>query len=497
VSGGHHGSAAAAENGWPQRRSERTWGPVTVFGTSIATAVATWCFIIGGLVSYYLMAKPGTLAILAGSLIGMFFIVLALLPVCTRYGIDSVTSVRPQFGVQGSLLTVVIIFAVTLGWNLILFIFLGRATTSIFRGLGLEVPGWVTGTAAAVGVIVVLVALWPGPHRLRDLGIPIATMTLIFGAAVMALLLHHLGPGTLLTAPPVAPAPDAPTNWASGLEVLIAANLSWWAYTGGIVRNGTSARSSLWSVVIGLGLGVGIGSLAGFYAGLVIPASGGDPTQFLVEVGGPVIGILLLLFIIIADLGTALVGVFAATIALRQVPTRLVGSWQRSVLLASLPALVMAGLFPNAVYDHFSTFLAFLGVCLGPICGIQIVDFFLLRRQRLHVASLYDFSPTGDYRFWFGWNPVALVAFAAGVMTYLALLNPVTYESHGFFAYTTASVPSVVVGGAVYWLGTVLIVRPAGKGGYPSHRLSDDPPSESSSRLPSSRRLEPTLDDQH
>lgn len=406
------------------------------------------------------------MAILAGSLIGMFFIVLALLPVCTKYGIDSVTSSRPQFGVQGSLLSVVIIFAVTLGWNLVLFIFLGRATVSILKGLGLAAPGWVTGAAAAVGVLVVLVALWPGPHRLRDLGVPLAVMTLAFGTAVMALLLHHLGVESLLSAPPVDPAPDASTNWASGLEVLIASNLSWWAYTGGIVRNSSSARSSLWPVILGLGLGVGVGSLAGFYAGLVIPDSGGDPTQFLVDVGGPVIGILLLLFIIVADLGTALVGVFAATIALRQVPIRFIGSWQRSVLLASLPALVIAGLFPDAAYRHFSTFLAFLGVCLGPICGIQIIDFLLLRRQRLHVASLYDFSPTSDYRFWFGWNPVGVLAFGAGVATYLALLDPLTYVSRGFFAYTTASVPSAVVAGAVFWLGTVLVVRPAGKGGY-------------------------------
>ena len=473
-----HASAAASENGWPQRRSERTWGPVTVFGTSIATAVATWCFIIGGFVSYYLSAAPGTLAILAGSLIGMFFIVLALLPVCTKYGIDSVTSIRPQFGVHGSTLAVIIIFAVTLGWNLILFIFLGRATTSIVRGLGVAAPEWTTGVAAAVGVVVVAAVLRAGPHRLRDLGIPIAVLTLVFGVVVMALLIHKLGVGALLDAQPSAPAADAPTNWASGLEVLIASNLSWWAYTGGIVRNAKSARSSLWSVVLGLGLGVGVGSLAGFYAGLVLPDSGGDPTQFLVEVGGPVVGILMLLFIIVADLGTALVGVFAATIALRQVPTRLVGTWQRSVLLASLPALIMAGLFPTTVFEHFSTFLAFLGILLGPICGIQIVDYFLLRRQRLHVASLYDFSPSGAYRFWGGWNPVGLLAFAAGVVVYLFLLDPVTYESHGVFAYTTASIPSVAVAGALYWLGTVLVVRPAGRGGYPSrHRRSASHPS--------------------
>ncbi|WP_197377054.1 hypothetical protein [Mycolicibacterium baixiangningiae] len=33
--------------------------------------MVTWCFSIGGFVSYYLGATPGTFAVLAGSLIGI------------------------------------------------------------------------------------------------------------------------------------------------------------------------------------------------------------------------------------------------------------------------------------------------------------------------------------------------------------------------------------------------------------------------------------------
>ncbi|MGW4729513.1 purine-cytosine permease family protein [Streptomyces shenzhenensis] len=474
--GGPHTGELAVENGWPQLRSERQWGAFTVFSTSIATAIATWCFIIGGFVSYYLTAVPGTMAIIAGSLIGMFFIVLALLPVCTKYGIDSVTSSRPQFGVRGSLLSVLIIFGTTLGWNLILFIFMGRATTSILRGFGITVPGWTTGAAGVLGILVVLAVLRGGPHKLRDLGPPIAALTLVFGVIVMVLLVHRIGISALLSAPAVAPSSDSHTNWASGLEVLIASNLSWWAYTGGIVRNSPSSRTSLWSIVVGLGLGVGAGSLAGFYAGLVIPGSGGDPTQFLVRVGGPAIGILLLLFIIIADLGTAMVGVYAAAIALRQVPGKLsTWSWQSSVVLASLPAVVLVGFFPDVVFHHFSTFLSFLGVCFGPICGIQIVDFFLLRKQRLDVAALYDFSHTGAYRFWGGVNPVGFLAFAVGVATYLYLLDPVTYQSRVPFPYLTASLPAVVVSGLAYWAGAVLVLKPLGTGGYQARPIKTNP----------------------
>ena len=72
---------AAMQDGLPQPRGKRTWGPFTIFSTSVATAIATWCFIIGGFVAYYLPAGTGTLAIIAGSLGGILFLVLACLPV--------------------------------------------------------------------------------------------------------------------------------------------------------------------------------------------------------------------------------------------------------------------------------------------------------------------------------------------------------------------------------------------------------------------------------
>jgi NCS1 family nucleobase:cation symporter-1 len=55
---------------------------------------------------------------------------------------------------------------------------------------------------------------------------------------------------------------------------------------------------------------------------------------------------------------------------------------------------------------------------------------------------------------------------AAGFATYLYLLNPVSYASHSPYEYLTASLPTAVAGGLVYYLVTVLIVKPAGKGDY-------------------------------
>lgn len=53
-----------------------------------------------------------------------------------------------------------------------------------------------------------------------------------------------------------------------------------------------------------------------------------------------------------------------------------------------------------------------------------------------------------------------------GFGTYLYLLNPVSYASHSPYEFLTASLPTAVVGGLVYLIATLAIVRPAGKGDY-------------------------------
>ena len=53
-----------------------------------------------------------------------------------------------------------------------------------------------------------------------------------------------------------------------------------------------------------------------------------------------------------------------------------------------------------------------------------------------------------------------------GCSSYIYLLNPITYESHGPFRFLTASLPSTLLAAVVYLAVTRLFVIPAGRGGY-------------------------------
>ena len=68
-------------------------------------------------------------------------------------------------------------------------------------------------------------------------------------------------------------------------------------------------------------------------------------------------------------------------------------------------------------------FLGGVGALMGPVFGILIVDYYLIRRQHTVVADLYSEAPQGIYHYTRGFNPRALTALAisgtAGVLTAL------------------------------------------------------------------------------
>lgn len=134
--------------------------------------------------------------------------------------------------------------------------------------------------------------------------------------------------------------------------------------------------------------------------------------------------------------------------------------------MAIVPVAVVGIFLPDVFFNNFGTFLAFIGVFFAPLCAIQIVDFLILRGQRLDVRALYDGGETAPYYYWGGFNPAALAGMAAGFFTYLYLLNPLSYVSRSPYEILTASLPTAFVGGLVYFIVTVALVKPAGKGGY-------------------------------
>jgi nucleobase:cation symporter-1, NCS1 family len=209
-------------------------------------------------------------------------------------------------------------------------------------------------------------------------------------------------------------------------------------------------------------------SIVGLAAMLVLQVP--DPTAWLVSLGGPLYGLIALVFVMAANLGPSLAGVYSTAIGLRRVPALGNVPWRLLILLAIVPVAAVGVLIPEEFFSSFGTFLAFIGVFFAPLCGIQIADTFVLRKNVLNIRGVYQDGADSPYEFWAGFNPAALLAMAAGFLTYFYLLNPVSYESRWPYQYTTASLPAAVIAAIVFVAVTRFFVMPAGKGDYQSAR---------------------------
>jgi nucleobase:cation symporter-1, NCS1 family len=71
-------------------------------------------------------------------------------------------------------------------------------------------------------------------------------------------------------------------------------------------------------------------------------------------------------------------------------------------------------LYNNPEVIHYT--LETLGAFIGPLFGVLIADFYLVRRQRVVVDDMFTMAPEGRYFYRKGYHPPALIATAVGAV---------------------------------------------------------------------------------
>ncbi|MBN9073878.1 MAG: NCS1 family nucleobase:cation symporter-1 [Rhizobiales bacterium] len=114
-----------------------------------------------------------------------------------------------------------------------------------------------------------------------------------------------------------------------------------------------------------------------------------------------------------------------------------------------IAALIALALYPFAPWEGGAAhFVGMVGNTMGPIFGVMMVDYYLIRKGRLDVEALY--REDGEYRFGNGWNTNALVAFAVGILFSSILpgftdIMPSWWGIYGWFF-------GVAISGVIYYV---------------------------------------------
>lgn len=458
----------AIEGSWPLLKRDRVWGLRGIYAVTVSAGIAGWAYAIGGAVAYYLPAWLGTMAMIGGALLGTYIVFYASVPIGVKYGLDTIGGTKPSFGTRGSYVTIVMQYIAIIGWNCVLLILLGKSVGEVLVASGaigedMKFTWQVIGSLVAIAISFGL--LWRGARMVRSASMVIATLVVISGVILFVFLVVNFGFNPINDAKPMASTGDGKLDFTLAFEVLTATLLTWWPYMGSIMRMSKTTGQAKWPAMMCLGVLTAVISLLGLYAALVTQSA--DPAVYMVNVAGVWGGALALAFLALANIGTAIVGVWVTAVGLKQIPAlqhRL--GWKPTIFVILVPVAVVAGTVPNFFFDKFSQFLAFQGMVFGPICGVMIIDYFVFRKSRVHLPSVYDFSPASHYNYWGGVNWMAILATGAGIVTYYYLLNPYLYTNRQPFEWTGASVPSVLVAMLVYYVLTKAVTMPLKKGGY-------------------------------
>ena len=87
-------------------------------------------------------------------------------------------------------------------------------------------------------------------------------------------------------------------------------------------------------------------------------------------------------------------------------------SWRMGGMIAAVGSVLITpwNLYNSPDTIHYT--LDVLGAFIGPLYGVLIADYYLVKRQLINVDDLYTLSPSGRYHYYKGVNPVAVIATA-------------------------------------------------------------------------------------
>jgi len=450
---GHEDSAFGR---MPLLIGEREYGTASAHTTCFAYSIATWCFLTGSFVAELVGAVEGIVCLIAGNLIGIFITTMALGLGCQRYGIEQIDCCKPAFGQRGVKIPLIFYLINMLGWSGLLLVMFGNGIRNIALTLGFETGDWIVGAGVALGLWLSYMIVTHGVHLLSISNSILTPGIAILVAFMFYTLFHDYGWEAIAAAPPLDPGPNPITNYVIAIELGIASGISWWGGVGFLARNTRSQRNAIYPEIVQLGFSGAVACCIGLFSALVVQSN--DPTEWMVPLGGVVMGLFALVFVAAANITSTAVSFFASGLAMRHVKRFRTTPWWQLMLVLIVPCLPFV-FWPAKLFSLGDAFLAYNGTMYAPISGILFADYFFLRKQKLNLRALFEDDPSGEYYFHRGFNWLALGSLLLGQIVYIIMYNPISGEIHQLSNYIPASVASSVLPALVYGVGMRMLGR--------------------------------------
>jgi nucleobase:cation symporter-1, NCS1 family len=407
---------------------KRSWGTYNYASLWVAMSVCIPTYMLAsGLIAEGMDWIQAILTILLGNLI-------VLLPMLlnahagTKYGIPFPVFVRASFGVRGANLPAVLRALVACGWFGIQTWIGGQAIFSMLRILwpsatNFPGAGWL---CFFFFWCINMVVIWRGIETIKFLEGIGAPFMLLVGLLLLFWVTRKAGG--------MGPVLHAPSKFHSTSEFFhvfvpsLTGMVGFWATVALNIPDFTRYAKSQRAQALGQAIGLPTAMTLYSFIGVAVTSASvvlfgeaiWDPVALLGRFNEPLIAFVALVALLIATLNTNVAAnVVSPSNDFSNLRPSLI-SFRTGGLITGVVGILMMPWKLMATYSSYIFgWLVGYSALLGPIAGIMICDYFVVRRGYLNLADLY--RRNGLYEYSSGFNFKALVALAAGI--FIALIG--------------------------------------------------------------------------
>jgi nucleobase:cation symporter-1, NCS1 family len=457
----------------PTTPAQRHWGTYNYAALWISMSVNILTYMLAAsLIQGGMNWKQAVATVFLGNTIVLIPMLLNSHP-GARYGIPFPVLARASFGVRGANVAAVLRALVACGWFGIQTWIGGEAISTLIATLA---PGWAnfpysTAICFLAFWFINLAVILKGIEYIRFLQGISAPVLLAVGLLLLGWAYHAAGGfGPMLSAP------SRFATFADFLKFMVPAlnaTVGFWATVSLNIPDFTRFARSQRQQAIGQALGLPttmtlyslIGILVTSATVVIYGTAIWDPVQLLSRFHSPVAVVISLVAILLATLN---VNIGANVVSPANDFSNL---WPRKISFRAggvITCFMGIALMPWKLLGSYKTFiLGWLGgyaAFLGPVAGIMICDYFVIRRRVLLLDDLYLRDGAYEYSAGFNWSALAALALGAGT----ALIGLVVPALRPLYDY------SWFVGFAVSFVAyyTFMKTQAAPEGGSISSELS-------------------------
>ncbi|MDE1146076.1 MAG: NCS1 family nucleobase:cation symporter-1 [Azospirillaceae bacterium] len=418
----------------PVDSSHRTWRWVHFAALWVGMVMGIPAYMLAsGLIEQGMSAYQAVGAVLLGNLI-------VLVPMLlvghsgAKYGVPFAVIIRASFGVQGNKLPALLRALIACGWFGIQCWVGGNAIYAVGNILtrgALEGPvlGWVGINAGHLACFFIFWSLHlyfiaKGPESVRWVETVTAPLKILIVLGLLWWAYDKAGGfGSLLSAPSqfVAGAPKEGRFWVVFLPSLTAM-AGYWSTLAINIPDFTRFARSQKDQYVGQAIGLPLPMAGLAYIGVAVTSATvivyGKAIWDPVDLAGRMEGIAVAIGLAIIVIDTLCVNLAANVVGpaydFAAIFPRHVNFARGGYITAAIGVIMMPWKLIESTQGYIFTWLLGYGALLGPLLGIMLADYWLVRRARLSLEGLFDMD--GPYAYKGGWNMAALAALALSVL---------------------------------------------------------------------------------